>query len=318
MKSVNWLSWPRGVSCTMLSAYTQDMKLDYDAQGALLEWYYKKGVTSLFAMCHSTEQHMLTMNERLSLISFVRSYVNKARMALPIAASGTFSYEIEEMGREICQVYEHGADAAVMLTNRLDPENLGSDTFMRNGERLLDLIPEEVHLGLYECPEPYKRVMSNREMQWAVDTGRFLFLKDTCCDPVLIKERLAIVRGKNLKLFNANSQTLLASLWDGAYGYCSCMSNVYPDVYKWLIDHYTEYPKEAEHLQQILCIGAFTETSLSYPLIAKYILQKEGVPIQMNSRLALTKDFSAYDKHIMDQLYALIQFEKSRLPGGCL
>ncbi len=310
------LSLPKGVNSTMLSAYKADGTLDFEAQAALIDWYAYKGVKSLFAMCHSTEMHLLSMEERLSLIRFVRSYIDRKAYAMPVIAAGTFSHSPDEMAKEVKQVFDSGADAVVMITNRLDPENKGGDTLMKTGEALLDMLPHDLPLGLYECPEPYKRVLTNREMQWAVDTGRVCFLKDTCCDPELLTARLDITRGSRLQLFNANSQTLLQTLRQGAAGYSSCMANVYPELYVWLIEHFEEYPAQAEHLQQILCLGSFIET-LSYPLVAKYILRKEGVPIELNSRLMPCDRLTPYHKCVMDQLYALAADEKSRLPGGC-
>lgn len=312
------MTLPVGVNCTMLCAYKKDMTLDLEAQASLIDWYYKKGVKSLFALCHSTEMHKLTMEERLTMVRFVRDYTKEKGYAMPIVAAGTFSYDVNRMADEVRQVYDAGADAVVMITNRLDPENRGGSTLTDTGDRLLALLPEEIPMGLYECPEPYKRVLTNDEMRWAAASGRVHFLKDTCCDPELLSARLRIVRGSPLQLFNANSQTLLKTLREGAAGYSSCMANIYPELYAWLIENYEKYPEEAEHLQHVLCLNAFTEITLSYPLTAKYLLRtKEGLPIEINSRLRGAEELKPYDMHVMDQLYALGQYEKRRLPGGC-
>ncbi len=309
---------PHGVNCTMLSAYTRDLRLDLDAQGALLQWYRERGVKSLFAMCHSTELDALTMAERLQLVRYVRDDAERAaghgQARTPVIAAGTFSTEVEGMADEIRAVYDAGADAVVMITNRLDPRNAGEDELIRRGEALMKRVGPEVPLGLYECPAPYKRVLSCRELRWAADTGRVYFLKDTCCDPVLIEKRLELLQGKPLRLFNANAQTLLMSLRLGAWGYSSTMANVHPQLYAWLCEHYQRWPKEAEYVQQLLCFTALSET-MNYPQTAKYLLRKQGVPIEINSRINPATELTPYQRVIVDQLDDLTRTVMARLPS---
>jgi len=311
------LKLPYGVNCTMLSAYTRDMQLDYEAQEALLDWYRSRGVSSLFAMCHSTELALLSMQERLDLVRFVRGYTERhiqpdgSRM--PVIAAGTFSTDIAKMAGEVQAIYDAGADAVVMITNRLDPKNVGGDELIRRAEKLMSLLPKDLPLGFYECPDPYKRVLTLEEMKWAADSGRIHFLKDTCCDPVLIEKRLELVKGKPLLLYNANAQTFLMSLRKGAWGYSSTMANVHPELYVWMCENHEKYPEQAEYLQSILCFTAFSEF-LDYPLTAKYLLRRQGVPIEMNSRLCPGKELPPYHRVIMDQLYDLTQRVYAGLP----
>ena len=90
------------------------------------------------------------------------------------------------------------------------------------------------HWGFYECPYPYKRVLSAENIKWCADTGRFFFLKDTCCDARQIQEKLKVLKGTQLKLYNANTATLLESLRGGAAGYSGVMANFHPELYEWL------------------------------------------------------------------------------------
>ena len=60
--------------------------------------------------------------------------------------------------------------------------------FIQNAQKIIDAIPN-VNFGLYECPYPYKRLLSKEVINWCISTGRFTFLKDTCCDNKLLKER---------------------------------------------------------------------------------------------------------------------------------
>ena len=304
----NILSIPDGVNCTMLAPYTDKNEIDLAALGGMVDWYARKGCVSIFAMCQSTEMHMLSMEERLLIIQGVRSHTKSIEKAggkkLPVLATGTFSDDAAEMAEQIQAVYEAGADAAVLLTNRLDPQNSGGSTLIRKAERLIGLLPEGIPLGFYECPQPYKRLLTPEELRWASASGKILFLKDTCCDPDTLQSRLDILRGTRLKLFNANAQTLLLSLRAGASGYSGVMANVHPELYARLCADYETQPEEAGRLQHILCFCAFAE-SLSYPLAAKYVMRKQGVPIEMNSRVRNRNEFTPYHAHIMDQLMAL-------------
>lgn len=49
-----------GIYPTMLVAYDSNGKLDFGAQGELLDWYLENGIHGLFALCHSTESHWLS------------------------------------------------------------------------------------------------------------------------------------------------------------------------------------------------------------------------------------------------------------------
>jgi len=301
---------PKGVSCTMLMPYTAENRPDFGALDAMVRWYAAKGCASLFAMCQSTEMSLLSAEERLAVIRRVRE---NAGRGTPVLATGTFSDDIAEIAESSLAVREAGADAVVMLTNRLDPKNGGGGALIKNAERLMGRLPEDITLGFYECPLPYKRLLTAEELRWAASTGKIRFLKDTCCDPDMLRERLDIVRDTPLKLFNANAQTLLLSLRYGAAGYSGVMANIQPELFVWLCDNFKRYPEQAERLQQVLCFCAFSE-SLSYPLTAKYAMRREGVPVEINSRMRGGEEFTPYHAHIMDQLLALTRHERERLP----
>ncbi len=307
-----------GVNCTMLAPYTKNDSIDLYALAGMIDWYSKKGCRSLFAMCHSTELHLLTMEERLKIIRGARENADKlassGRPKMNVIAAGSFSTSknLQEMADQMKQVRDAGAEAVVIITNRLDPDNELGDTLIQNAEKLLQLLPDDMSLGFYECPLPYKRILQDRELQWAVDSKRICFLKDTCCDPVMLHRRMELIRGSELLLFNANAQTLLMTLKEGAAGYSSIMANITPELYVWLCDNFNRFPEKAEHIQHVACFASFSE-SLAYPLIAKYVMRKQGVPIEINSRMRPATDFKPYDAVIMDQLLDWVQEELSAL-----
>jgi 4-hydroxy-tetrahydrodipicolinate synthase len=191
---------------------------------------------------------------------------------------------IEEQADELTKMYESGTEALILITNRLDLNNEGDDVWIANAEKLLSLLPKDANLGLYECPLPYKRLVTPKILKWCLETGRFYYMKDTCCDIDIIKERLKIIKGTHFKLLNANCQTLLASLQAGGAGYCGIMANYHPELYAWLCANYEKEPEKAEALQCLLGTVGFTETGIPYPLTAKYHMCLEGIKTENIAR----------------------------------
>ena len=62
---------PNGVYPTMITPFTEDNKIDYNAVEQLLGWYDGK-VDGVFAVCQSSEMFCLSFEERLELMRFVR------------------------------------------------------------------------------------------------------------------------------------------------------------------------------------------------------------------------------------------------------
>lgn len=270
-----------GVWPTMLTPFTTELEVDYAGLEQLVEWYIGQGVQGLFAVCQSSEMFRLSLEERASIARFV---LERAAGRVPVIASGHVSERPEEQIEEIKRISATGVAAFVIVTNRLARNEDTEDTFKRNVERLLASVPE-VAFGLYECPYPYKRLLSPQLLRWLADTGRFHFLKDTSCDPAQIRAKLDAVRGSRLKLFNANSATLLESLRLGAAGFSGVMANFHPDLYVKLMALQTERPQEAEALQAFLGVASLIERQM-YPVNAKYHLLLEGVRIGLASRVS--------------------------------
>lgn len=143
---------------------------------------------------------------------------------------------------------------------------------MRNLRTIMDALPPDVPLGFYECPYPHKRLLSLEELKWCADSGRFHFVKDTCCNIEVIKQRLQVIQGSPLKLFNANTTTLLDSLKAGAAGFSGVMMNFHPELYAWLARSWQTQPEKAQIVQDFLTVFSFIELQV-YPVNAKYHLQ---------------------------------------------
>lgn len=289
--------FPGGVWPVMLTPFTEENEVDYEALGSLVEWYIEKGVSGLFAVCQSSEMFQLTLKERIAVAKVV---VKASNGRIPVIASGHISESLEDQAAEITDMAETGVDAVILITNRLAREEEEDDIWQKNCELLLAKIPEDIPLGFYECPYPYKRLLSEKNIRWCLETKRFYFLKDTCCDIRQIEKKLSWLKGSKLKLYNANTSTLLESLQIGAAGYSGVMANFHPELYVWLCRHFTE--QKAKELSDQLSLMSLIERQY-YPVNAKYYLSdEEKLPIRTICRVQDEEGLTETFKKEVDML----------------
>lgn len=287
--------FPGGVWPVMLTPFTEDNRVDYAALEELIEWYRREGVSGLFAVCQSSEMFFLSLEERVRIADFVKQKAGR----LPVIASGHIGESFQEQVEELCRIGETGVDAVILITNRLAAKEESDRIWLRNLERLLKELPEDLKLGFYECPYPYKRVLSKEMAGWCANTGRFYFLKDTSCDIENIRDKLEVCRGTNLKVYNANTATLLKSLQAGAAGYSGVMANMQGALYTKLCRDYTA--EDLTKLSDELTICALIERQV-YPVNAKFYLQEEGLQIRTCCRV---RDAGELNRTAMEEVRML-------------
>lgn len=299
-----------GVYPTMITPYRKNGTVDDTAVEALTEWYWKRGCDGIFADCQSSEIQFLTLDERVSILHTVMQKVyalaeqDPSRPRMTVVASGHVSDGFEDQVRELNAIAAEKPDALILISNRMDIANTSDEAWIEDTERLIAELPAEMPLGIYECPKPYKRLLSEKMLRWCVENGRFYFVKDTCCDAELIRARLEICKGSHLKLFNANAQTLLETVRAGVYGYCGVMANFHPDLYTRLLKGDIN-SSDASLLQDFLGLAATIEGQ-TYPCCAKYYLNRfEGVAMEPDARSADVRNLTAYQKSCVDQLAEL-------------
>lgn len=300
---------------TMITPYKADGSVDYQTAEKYVDWYFENGLDGIFAVCQSSEIFYLSLEERVELNRIVYARAKKLEKEsgkkLTVVSSGHISDTLEKQAEELNAVYNSGTDALILITNRLDLNNEGDDVFIENAEKLLKLLPEDAKLGLYECPYPYKRLVTPKILDWCLSTGRFFYMKDTCCDIEVIDERCKQLEGSNFKLLNANCQTLLDSMRCGGGGYCGIMCNFHPKLYAWLGANYDKEPEKAELIQSVIGTFGFTEVGLPYPLTAKYHMNLCGIPTENIGRSRKSKELTRYSKDCMKQMkLATDYFEK--------
>lgn len=297
-------AWP-----TMITPFQQNNEIDYEALGALVDWYIENGAAGLFSTCQSSEIFYLSLEERVKLTQFVKE---RAAGRVPVIASGHVSYDLNDQAVELNRIAQTGVDAVILISNRLAAENESDDIFIERLGNLLEQLPKDVKLGFYECPFPYKRLLTPKVLKYCISTGRFAFLKDTCCDIEQIREKLAILEGSGIYLFNANTATLVDSMKAGGTGYSGVMANFQMKLYSWLVKHWQDDPETTDYVQDILTVCSYIEMK-NYPANAKCYLNMIGVPMEEAARKGRQSVQDATERLELSQLAHLTKRLEKKL-----
>lgn len=282
-----------GIIPVMLTPFTDQGAIDYAGLERLIEWYIDHGVDALFAVCQSSEMQFLSLAERGELARFVARTVAGR---VPVVASGHISDAIDDQIAELTLAAGSGADGVVLVTNHLDCKKEGTAAFRATLDTLLARLPREIPLGLYECPAPFRRLLSDDELKYCIDTGRFVLLKDVSCDLDTVKRRVAIAAGSPLAVINANAAIARAAMQAGSRGFDGVFTNFHPDLYKWERLCGDRHPAVAERLDRFLVLSALAE-AFGYPALAKMYHQRIGTFSSIRCR--------AIDYDVRERFWAL-------------
>jgi len=293
---------PKGLWPVMITAFKSDNSLDLDGVRKLTDMYLDAGVNGMFANCLSSEMFQLNREERLQLIKTV---VDHCDGKVPVVASGSFYEDARENAAFIKEVYDLGVHAVILMSSVLvEPEE--SDASLINKIEAILELTGDIPLGMYECPVPYKRVISTKVMEWLTKTNRFWYHKDTTCDADLIAKKLEITNGTQFNLYNADTPSALASLRAGAKGISPISGNFYPELYSlYLKLFYDGAHEELEKLNYHLTVMDKI-THDFYPWSAKQFLVKRGMGISTNSRVPVAK-MTTKDKNIFQGLFDMFK-----------
>jgi 4-hydroxy-tetrahydrodipicolinate synthase len=272
----------KGFIPVMLTPFTNTGKIDYNALTSLTEFYLAAGASGLFANCLSSEMFELDNDERLAIINHV---VKVANGSVPVVATGTFGGPVEEQADFVKKVYDTGVRAVIVITGLLAGSNELDAVFNGHVEELLQLT-DNVPLGFYECPVPYKRVLSANQLQQFVSTGRVIYHKDTSLDIDQIKAKIAVTQEyTSFGLYDAYMAHAVESLKAGSAGLSCIQGNYFPELMVWLCNNYNNASllQKVEKVQQFL-IDNMDVMHEVYPTSSKYYLQKQGVNITRFTR----------------------------------
>src|SRR5215217_7707324 len=174
----------------MITPFDLKAKVDLDAVSRLVDFYLAAGVKGFFANCLSSEMYSISEDERLELTKHIVRYV-KGRV--PIVATGSFGLTIEDKAEFSKKIYDTGIDAVILITGHYANIDDGDDVLLRNFEQMLKYTPG-IPMGTYECPAPYKRILSVDVFKTLLATDRFVYHKDTSIELEQVRAKLAIAK----------------------------------------------------------------------------------------------------------------------------
>lgn len=271
----------QGIIPVMLTPFTENNEVDYESLRRLTDWYIDNGANTLFAACQSSEIQYLSLEERVKITETVISQTNGR---IPVVASGHISNNIEDQLKELTAIYQTGVDAVILITNRLDIKNEGTSILKQHFEKLIRALPKDIKLGLYECPAPFRRLLTDEEISYFAQFDNMLVLKDVSCDLETVKRRVNLTKNSNLKIVNANASIAFEAMKAGSEGFSGVFNNIHPDLYAWLYKHkHINHPLVHE-LAHFLAICGAAE-SFGYPNFAKLMHKKLGIFQSYNSRV---------------------------------
>src|SRR5215210_6937371 len=159
----------------MITPFNLKAKVDFDAVSLLVDFYLAAGVKGFFANCLSSEMYSISEDERLELTRHIVKYV-KGRV--PVVATGSFGLTIEDKAEFTRRIYDTGIDAVILITGHYANVDDNDEKLLKNFDKMLKLTGN-ILMGMYECPAPYKRILSAEVFKTLLDTERFVYHKDT-------------------------------------------------------------------------------------------------------------------------------------------
>nr|WP_214460468.1 dihydrodipicolinate synthase family protein [Flavihumibacter fluvii] len=283
----------------MITPYQKNGAIDFDGLSKLVDFYLAAGVKGFFANCASSEMYKLNPEERLSLARHVSKRVNGS---MSVVATGSFGDTPEEKSEFTKRIYHTGINAVILITSHFAEKTESDDVLIRNFDQFLQLT-DNIPVGTYECPAPYKRVITPKVFKYMLDANRFIYHKDTTIDLEKVKEKIAMIKTNRLEFYDACVANTMYSLQAGAKGMSAICGNFYPDIMVWMCENSTN-PDRQEDVKWLQAQLTKTEDIIgqNYPQSAKYFLQKRGLPIETMARTA-TSPLTTAQKLALDDTY---------------
>jgi 4-hydroxy-tetrahydrodipicolinate synthase len=283
----------------MLTPYAENGKIDFDGLSRLIDLYLSAGVKGFFANCLSSEMYSLSPEERLAL---AKHTVKRVNGRVSVVAAGSFGGTLEEKAEFTKRMYHTGVNGVILISAHLAAKEESDDTLFKNFERFCSLT-DNIPLGIYECPSPYKRIITPGLFKSLLDTNRLIYHKDTSIDFKLVKAKLDLIKGNRIEFYDAHTPNAMYSLQAGAKGMSAIAGNFYPEMLVWMCDHATD-PDRQEDVKwaQSELTRADQIVSDGYSLSAKYFLQKRGFNIRSSSRVN-TGTLTPEQRQALDNVY---------------
>ena len=293
----------------MITPYNSDLKIDFDALSKLTDFYAASGAKGFFANCASSEMYHLDAEERLSL---ARHVVKHVKGTFPVVATGSFGTTIDERAEFARKMYDTGVNAVILITSHFANKEESDTVLINNLEKFFSLTGN-IPMGTYECPSPYKRIITPEVLRFLLSTNRLIYHKDTTLDLEKIKVKIELAKNSKLEFYDAHTPNAMYSLQMGAKGLSTIAGNFYPEIFSWMCNN-ANNPARKDDVQWIQSELTRADAIIGqgYPNSAKYFLQKRGVPILPLSRTAKAPLTDA-QKQTVDEIYNVLPQWHERL-----
>lgn len=265
----------------MITPFNTDLTIAYDKVSRVIDFYLAAGAKGFFANCLSSEMYFLNDQERIDLTRHVVKYVNGK---VPVVSTGSFGNTLADKALFARKIRDTGVDGVILISSHFAKKE-ENDTILTQHFEQFFALAGDMKLGTYECPSPYKRIISPQVFKFLVSNKNMIYHKDTTEDITKIEQKLAVAKGTQMALYNAHSATALQSLQKGGKGMSPISGNFYPEIHTWLCQNAGNPDKieEANWLQaEITRMEPLI--SIPYPLSSKYFLKKRGLPIELVCR----------------------------------
>jgi 4-hydroxy-tetrahydrodipicolinate synthase len=283
----------------MITPYKQNGQIDFDALSKLIDFYIAAGAKGFFANCSSSEMYSLTPEERLAL---TRHVVKKVGGKKSVVSTGSFGDTLKEKAEFTKKIYDCGVNGVITITSHFANANESDDVLMKNYENFFKLTGN-IPLGTYECPSPYKRILTPGVFTFLLKSGKMVYHKDTTIDFDKVKVKIDLAKNSKLEFYDACIANAMYSLREGARGMSPICGNLYPEIVAWVCNNATN-PDKQEDVKFIQEQLTKTEDLIgkNYPLSAKYFLRKRGLSIEIMSRVN-KEPLTGKQKEVLDEVY---------------
>ena len=159
----------------MITPFDLKAKVDLQVVSNLIDFYLAAGVKGFFANCLSSEMYSITEDERIELTRHVVNYVNGR---VPVVATGSFGLTLYDKAEFSKKIFDTGIDAVIQISGHFANIEDSDEILIRHFEQFFKMTGN-IPLGIYECPAPYKRILTADVFRKLLSYDRLVYHKDT-------------------------------------------------------------------------------------------------------------------------------------------
>lgn len=289
----------------MLTPFDNRGNIDFASLTNLTEYYISAGAKGLFANCLSSEMYALSPAERIEITHHV---VRIANGRVPVVSTGSFDRKPLDMIEFVKRIHDTGVESVILATSMMASEEESDDVFERRFETLLNATGN-IPFGFYECPLPYKRLVSPALLERLLVSRRVTYFKDTSLNIAQVATKARAGASYAFGLYDAYMVHAVESLKAGSAGLSCIQGNYFPELIVWLCNNYDNPSLQAEvgRVQEFLR-EHMEIMHKCYPSTAKRFLRQRGLDIGCHSRSqpkVITADDNRRLKHLLIEYFRL-------------